>query len=49
MKFRAGESNRIFKLCNGLTLVLCALTYVLFEHIPHYAEISGELMTNPPR
>jgi hypothetical protein len=47
MKFRAREPNRIFKLCNGLALILCALTYVLFEHIPHYAEIPGELMTNP--
>ena len=40
-------SKYAFMLCNGIALVLCVLTYALFEHVPHYTDTSGELMVNP--
>ena len=36
-----------FRFCIGLALVLCLLTYVLFEHVQHYESVSGELLVNP--
>ena len=40
-------ANRTLKLCNGAALLLCLLTYLLFEQVTHYREISGELLSNP--
>ena len=35
------------RFCIGSALLLCLLTYVLFEHAQHYESVSGELLVNP--
>ena len=36
-----------FRYSIGTALLLCLLTYLLFEHAIHYENVSGELLVNP--